>query len=58
MTHKEDVLIEQLAEEAKLVFEPDFEKRELKEKRGAVKEMLYDGSKKLKHKVPKGIRTT
>ena len=58
MTKKEEVLIERLADEAELVYEPDYEKRDLKEKRGVAKEMLYDGSKKLKHKLPKGIRTT
>jgi hypothetical protein len=58
MTKKEEAVIEQLAEEARLVIEPDYEKRDLKEKRAAAKEMLYDGSKKLKHKVPKGVRSS
>jgi hypothetical protein len=58
MTKKEEAVIEQLAEEAQLVIEPDYEKRDLKEKRAAVKKMLYDGSKKLKHKVPKGVRSS
>ena len=56
MTKKEEAIIEQLAEEAQLIIEPDYEKRDQKEKRAVVKNMLYDGSKKLKHRVPKGIR--
>ena len=58
MTKKEEAVIEQLAEEAQLVIEPDCEKRDLKVKRAVVKKKLYDGSKKLKHKVPKGVRSS
>ncbi len=56
MTKKEETIIEQLAEEAELVTDPDYEKRDLKENRAVIKEKLYDGSKKLKHRVPKGVR--
>ncbi len=56
MTKKEETIIEQLAEEAELVTEPDYEKRDLKENRAVIKEKLYDGSKKLKHRIPKGVR--
>lgn len=57
MTKNEEVIIEQLAEEAQRVVEPDYEKKDLKEQRAVAKQMLYDGSKKLKHKVPKGMRS-
>jgi hypothetical protein len=46
--------IEELAEEAEYLLEGDYEKKDLKEKRGVMKETLYDGSKKLKHIIPKG----
>jgi hypothetical protein len=58
MTKKEEIIIEQLAEEAELVTEPDYEKRDLKENRSVLKQKLYDGSKKLKHTIPKGVRST
>ena len=34
----------------------DYVKKDLKEKRQVTKQTLYDGSKKLKHKIPKGKR--
>ncbi|HLO26178.1 MAG TPA: hypothetical protein VK187_08685 [Geobacteraceae bacterium] len=58
MTKKEETIIEQLAEEAERVIEPDYEKRDLKENRSVLKQKLYDGSKKLKHRIPKGVRST
>jgi len=58
MTKKEEVIIEQLADEAERVIEPAYEKKDQKEKRSILKQMLYDGSKKLKHRIPKGIRST
>jgi len=58
MTKVEEITIDQLAEEAERVVEPDYEKRDLKEKRGVMKQMLYDGSKKLKHRIPKGVRSS
>ena len=54
MTKNEGTVIEELAEESELVLEGDYEKRDLKERRALTKNMLYDGSKKLKHSVPKG----
>ena len=57
MTTKELAQVEELAERAELELESDCEKKDLKEKRKLVKDMLYDGSKKLKHRVPKGTRT-
>ena len=46
--------IEQLAGEAEILLEEDDSKKDLKEKRGIIKQTLYDGSKKLKHIIPKG----
>jgi hypothetical protein len=53
-SEKELETIEELAEEAEYLLEEDYEKKDLKEKRGIIKETLYDGSKKLKHIIPKG----
>ncbi len=53
-SEKEMEKIEQLAEDAEVILEEDYEKKDLKETRGIIKETLYDGSKKLKHAVPKG----
>lgn len=46
--------IEELAGEAEIMLEEDDSRKDLKEKRGAMKQSLYDGSKKLKHTIPKG----
>jgi hypothetical protein len=54
MTENEKVMIEKLVDEAEILLEEDYEKKDLKEKRGATKQTLYDGSKKLKHTIPKG----
>jgi hypothetical protein len=54
ITDREEVVIEKLAEEAEIELEGDYEKKDLKERRGLVKQSLYDGSKKLKHIIPKG----
>jgi hypothetical protein len=56
MTKKEEETIDQLANEAEVILENDYEKKDLKEKRGVIKQTLFDGSKKLKHSVPKGKR--
>ena len=56
MTKKEEEVIEQLADSAELILETDYEKKDLKERRTLIKQTLYDGSKKLKHSVPKGKR--
>jgi len=53
---KEEERIEELAREAELQVEEDDAKKDLKEKRGLIKQTLYDGSKKQKHVVPKGKR--
>ena len=52
---KEAKIIEELAMEAEIQVEEDDSKKDLKEKRGIIKQTYYDGSKKLKHSVPKGI---
>lgn len=48
--------IEALANEMEVVLETDYEKKDMKEKRAVTKSALYDGSKKLKHSIPKGKR--
>lgn len=54
ITEKEELVIDSLAEEAEVELEGDYEKKDLKERRGVAKNSLYDGSKKLKHALPKG----
>jgi len=54
MTKRENEAIEQIAEEAEVFIETDYVKKDLKEKRSINKQTLYDGSKKLKHSIPKG----
>jgi len=51
---KEAARIEQLADEAEVLLDEDDARKDLKEKRGIMKQTLYDGSKKMKHLVPKG----
>lgn len=53
-SEKEMERIEELAEESELALEEDCAKKDLKEKRGFIKDSMYDGSKKLKHTIPKG----
>lgn len=54
MVKREVEAIEQLAEDAEVIIKSNYDKRDLKEKRSVAKVTLYDGSKKLKHSVPKG----
>jgi len=56
MKKREEEAIEQLADAAEVVIDSDYVKKDLKEKRSITKQTLYDGSKKLKHKIPKGKR--
>ena len=56
MTKREEEVIELLSDNAELILETDYEKKDLKERRTLIKQTLYDGSKKLKHSVPKGKR--
>ncbi len=51
---QEAARIEQLAVEAEVLVEEDDARKDLKERRGIIKQTLYDGSKKTKHTVPKG----
>lgn len=48
--------IDELARETDILLEQEDSRKDLKEKRGIIKQTLYDGSKKLKHIVPKGKR--
>ncbi|HTY20713.1 MAG TPA: hypothetical protein VMC44_03675 [Geobacteraceae bacterium] len=54
MTKREIETIEKIADEAEIVLESDYVKKDLKEMRSIAKKTLYDGSKKLKHRIPKG----
>ncbi len=54
MTENEKEMIEKLVDEAEIILEEDYVKKDLKELRGVNKQTLYDGSKKLKHAIPKG----
>lgn len=56
MTKREEEVLEQLADVAEVSLEVDYDKRDMKERRSIIKQTLYDGSKKLKHRVPKGKR--
>lgn len=47
-------VIDELVVEAEILLEANESKKELKEKRGVIKQTLYDGSKRLKHTLPKG----
>ncbi|MHB8121067.1 MAG: hypothetical protein ACYDG4_02845 [Desulfuromonadaceae bacterium] len=47
-------VIDELVVEAEILLDINESKKELKEKRGVIKETLYDGSKRLKHTLPKG----
>jgi hypothetical protein len=51
---KEAEQIEDLAVKAEMALEEDDSRKDLKEKRGIIKQTLFDGSKKLKHIIPKG----
>jgi hypothetical protein len=56
MVQNEEVRIDKLAQQAEINLEIDYEKRDLKAQRELTKQNLYDGSKKLKHTIPKGKR--
>lgn len=47
-------VIDELVVEAEILLESNEAKKDLKEKRGVIKQTLYDGSKRLKHILPKG----
>lgn len=48
--------IDQLVQQIEQTLAIDYEKKDLKAQRELIKQTLYDGSKKLKHSVPKGKR--
>ncbi|OGR24511.1 MAG: hypothetical protein A2X79_08500 [Desulfuromonadaceae bacterium GWB2_53_15] len=53
---KEEDKIEKLSVDAEMLIEEDDARKDLKEKRGIIKQTLYDGPQKLKHIIPKGKR--
>lgn len=56
MAKSEEEVIDELAQQVEANLETNYEKKDLKAQRELVKQHLYDGSKKLKHTVPKGKR--
>lgn len=56
MVLNEEATIDKLAQQMEINLEIDYEKKDLKAQRELNKQTLYDGSKKLKHTVPKGKR--
>ncbi len=56
MAKNEEETIDELAQQVELNLETNYEKKDLKAQREMAKQHLYDGSKKLKHTVPKGKR--
>ena len=56
MAQDEETIIDQLAQQMEINLAIDYEKKDLKAQRELSKQSLYDGSKKLKHLVPKGKR--
>lgn len=51
---KEVKIIEELAFDAELLIEKDDERKDLKEKRGILKQAFYRGPHKMKHMIPRG----
>jgi hypothetical protein len=56
MAQNEEETIDDLAQQMEINLETDYEKKDLKAQREQTKQNLYDGSKKLKHIIPKGKR--
>jgi hypothetical protein len=56
MPQNQEATIDQLAQQMEINLDMDYEKKDLKAQREQIKQNLYDGSKKLKHTVPKGKR--
>jgi hypothetical protein len=48
-------MIEELTVGAEMLIDEDYERKDLKEKRGIIKQTLFDGPHKMKHMIPKGI---
>jgi hypothetical protein len=51
---KEAKIIEELANDAIMLIEGDDKRKDLKEKRGIIKQAFYGGPHKMKHMIPKG----
>jgi hypothetical protein len=56
MAQNDEETREDKARDLEVNLEMDYEKKDLKAQRELTKQNLYDGSKKLKHTVPKGKR--
>lgn len=56
MAQNDEETREDKARDLEVNLEMDYEKKDLKAQRELTKQNLYDGSKKLKHIVPKGKR--
>ena len=56
MAINEEATIDRLAQQMEISLDMDYEKKDMKAQRELIKQTLYDGSKKLKHTVPKGKR--
>ena len=56
MAKTQEETIDELAQQVEIDLETSYEKKDLKAQRELTKQTLYDGSKKLKHTVPKGKR--
>jgi hypothetical protein len=56
MVDEQQLSFENKTELTELHLETDCQRKDLKAKRAATKQSLYDGSKKLKHSLPKGKR--
>ncbi|MBT0665441.1 hypothetical protein KI809_14125 [Geobacter pelophilus] len=54
MINEQQVSFEKQTELTEIHLETDYQRKDLKARRAATKLSLYDGSKKLKHSVPKG----
>ncbi|GAM09820.1 hypothetical protein OR1_02102 [Geobacter sp. OR-1] len=54
MINEQQVSFEKIAELTETHLETDYQRKDLKARRAVTKLSLYDGSKKLKHSVPKG----
>jgi hypothetical protein len=56
MAQNEEAKIDEMAQQVEINLEVDYDKKDLKAQRELIKQNLYDGSKKLKHTIPKGKR--
>jgi hypothetical protein len=54
MAEREEKQIEVLADEAEVILSTTYTKKDQKERRTVAKNSLYNGSNKLKHRIPKG----